>query len=69
MSRKNREKRQRQAANPPAPKKKETVFTILLDLIKDPVDKEKTKGLGKFLGFVCLGMAICLLFYISGGNI
>lgn len=68
MSRKNRDKRQRQAINPPR-QKKETIFTILLDLIKDPVDKEKTKGLGKFLGFVCLGMAICLLFYISGGNI
>lgn len=68
MSRKNRDKRQRQAINPPR-QKKETIFTILLDLIKDPVDKEKTKGFSKFLGFVCLGMAICLLFYISGGNI
>lgn len=68
MSRKNREKRLRQAANPPA-QKKETVWTIIRDFLKDPVDKKGTRNLGKFLGWVCIGMAICLLFYISGGNI
>lgn len=65
MSRKNKNKRMRQAANPKV-QPKETVFTIIRDLIKDPVDKKRTRSFSKFLGYVCLGMAVCLLFYITG---
>lgn len=65
MSRKNREKRMRRAATPPA-QKKETAWTIIKDFLKDPVDKKRTRSFGKFCGYVCLGMAICLLFYITG---
>lgn len=68
MSRKNREKRLRQAANPPA-QKQETTWTIIKDFLKDPIDKKGTKNLGKVLGWGCLIMAFCLLFYITGGNI
>lgn len=65
MSRKNREKRQRQAANPQQPQK-ETIIQILKEFIAEPVDKKRTRHLGKFLGVVCLVLAFCLLFYITG---
>ena len=65
MSRKNRAKRLRQAANPPKPQK-ESVGKILKDFIAEPVDKKRTSSLSKFLGIVCLVLAFCLLFYITG---
>ncbi len=67
MSRKNREKRARQAANPSV-KKKESIWSAVKDLFLHPFKEEYNKNntVGKFLGAVCLILAFCLLFYITG---
>lgn len=67
MSRKNREKRARQNANPSV-KKKETAWEAIKDLLLHPFkeDYNKNNTIGKFLGAVCLIAAFCLLFYITG---
>lgn len=65
MSRKNREKRRNRAANPQK-QHKQTVWEILKEFFAEPVDKKRTSSLSKFLGVVCLILAFCLLFYITG---
>lgn len=67
MSRKNREKRARQAANPSV-KKKESAWDAVKDLFRHPFKEEYNRNntVGKFLGAVCLIAAFCLLFYITG---
>lgn len=45
----------------------ESTKDILLDLIKNPFEyKRDSKYLSKTLGIICIIMAVCLLFYISG---
>jgi hypothetical protein len=65
MSRKNRNKhKQTQPANI---KKKESFWDILKDLFTNPFEyKHSTKYLGKVLGGICIFLALCLVFYLTG---
>ena len=67
MSRKNRAKRARQAANPSVPKK-ETTWDAIKDLFRHPFEYQHNKNniVGKVMGGVCIAAAICLLFYVTG---
>lgn len=50
----------------------QTTWAIIKDLIFHPFEfrkKNTNNAIGKFLGGVCIFIAICLLFYITGHNI
>ena len=73
MSRKNKEKRRRQAAGTPKKindkHKEETAWDVIKDLFTNPFEyRSKNPYLGKILGGLCLFAALCLLFYITGHN-
>ncbi len=46
-----------------------TTWQIIKDLFLNPFEyRRSTKNLGKILGGICLFLAICLLFYMTGNN-
>lgn len=52
-----------------SPEKPETKWQILKDLFLNPFEyRSSSKHLSKFWGGICLFLAICLLFYITGDN-
>lgn len=47
----------------------QTKWEILKDLILNPFEfRRSNKNLGKILGVICLFLAVCLLFYVTGEN-
>ena len=59
----------RKKGQPVAKVEPESTKDILMDLIKNPFEyKRDSKYLGKILGTICIFLAICLLFYITGHN-
>jgi len=54
------------------PEEKQTVGQMIKDLFLHPFsgrNPNARNSLGKFLGGVCIFLAICLLFYLTGHNI
>ena len=46
-----------------------TTWQIIKDLFLNPFEyRRSNKNLGKILGGICLFLAICLLFYMTGNN-
>ena len=46
-----------------------TTWQIIKDLFLNPFEyRRSNKNLGKMLGRICLFLAICLLFYMTGNN-
>lgn len=49
--------------------KPQTTWQIIKDLFLNPFEyRKKNKNLGKILGGICIFLAICLLFYMTGNN-
>lgn len=57
----------RKKGQPIAKVEPESTKDVIMDLIKNPFEyKRDSKNLGKILGGICIFIAICLLFYITG---
>ncbi|MBQ3179869.1 MAG: hypothetical protein IJB55_00735 [Firmicutes bacterium] len=57
----------RKKGQPAAKVEPESTKDIIMDIIKNPFEyKRDSKNLGKILGGICIFLAVCLLFYITG---
>ncbi len=63
-------KHKKRKGNPKTkPQEKQTTWEIIKDLFRNPFEyRRKSGSLGKVLGGVCLFLAVCLLFYLTGDN-
>ncbi len=65
-----REKKRNQPSKQKSKQKKpqkEGIGALLKDLVTNPFEYRRSTGsLGKILGGICLIIALCLLFYITG---